>query len=187
MELLVGSELIGRILAQHALTPFGMHGVGHWARVLQNGLLLAERSGADTKLVQLFAVFHDARRINDGTDPDHGRRGAALAEARRGDWFDLDDADMERLWDACALHSDGLTEHPDLTVRTCWDADRLDLGRVGITPRRERLATKAACLTDVFEPAVERGRGGEIPGFVEEVWGLEIPDFRRGRARDLGR
>ena len=32
----------------------------------------------------------------------------------------------------------------DITVQTCWDADRLDLGRVGIIPRPDRLCTEEA-------------------------------------------
>jgi len=32
----------------------------------------------------------------------------------------------------------------DSTVLTCWDADRLDLGRVGITPKAIYLCTDAA-------------------------------------------
>ena len=40
-------------------------------------------------------------------------------------------------------HSDGLIE-ADVTVQTCWDADRLDLGRVGIVPRPDRLCTAHA-------------------------------------------
>lgn len=183
MELFVGPELIERILAQHALHAFGIHGVGHWARVILNGRLLAEETGADPRVVELFAVFHDSRRINDGTDPEHGRRGAALAEAKRGEWFQLSDAGMEQLWDACALHSDGLIEHPDVTVRTCWDADRLDLSRVGITPRRDRLATEAGKRSELLDPAVTRGQTRYLPAFLSEVWGLELPVFRRRRAR----
>jgi hypothetical protein len=30
------------------------------------------------------------------------------------------------------------------TLQACWDADRLDLGRVGITPQPHRLCTDAA-------------------------------------------
>ncbi|MFM7531655.1 MAG: hypothetical protein ACKO5J_04035, partial [Rubrivivax sp.] len=40
-------------------------------------------------------------------------------------------------------HSSGLTE-ADVTVQTCWDADRLDLGRVGIRPSPRYLCTPAA-------------------------------------------
>ena len=40
---------------------------------------------------------------------------------------------MELLIEACKYHSDGFTE-ADITVQTFRDADRLDLGRVGIRP-----------------------------------------------------
>jgi len=36
------------------------------------------------------------------------------------------------------------TSAADATIATCWDADRLDLGRVGTMPRPERLCTEAA-------------------------------------------
>jgi uncharacterized protein len=32
----------------------------------------------------------------------------------------------------------------DVTVQTCWDADRLDLVRIDIQPEAERLCTDAA-------------------------------------------
>lgn len=31
-------------------------------------------------MASLFALFHDSRRLNDDVDPDHGSRGARLAE-----------------------------------------------------------------------------------------------------------
>jgi hypothetical protein len=37
------------------------------------------------------------------------------------------------LFRACCNHTDG-TLSADSTIATCWDADRLDLGRVGIVP-----------------------------------------------------
>jgi hypothetical protein len=46
------------------------------------------------EIVQLFAVFHDARRINESVDDRHGRRGADLAVELRGRLFDLPDADF---------------------------------------------------------------------------------------------
>jgi uncharacterized protein len=45
--------------------------------------------------------------------------------------FDLSDEDFQLLYDACAAHTDGGTQ-ADITIQTCWDADRLDLGRVGM-------------------------------------------------------
>jgi uncharacterized protein len=38
----------------------------------------------------------------------------------------------------------------DVTVLTCWDADRLDLGRVGIRPDPTYLCTAAARDTDML-------------------------------------
>ena len=57
-----------------------IHGPDHWARVEANGLMLAQKTGADPVVVRLFSLFHDSRRENDDHDPDHGRRGADFAE-----------------------------------------------------------------------------------------------------------
>lgn len=117
-----------------------LHGPEHWRRVERNGLLLSERTGADPDIVRLFAIFHDSRRVNDGHDPGHGARGAEFASVHRGDTFELPDEDFELLEYACIWHTDG-THHDDATIATCWDADRLDLGRVGIIPDPYRMCT----------------------------------------------
>ena len=125
--------LVHAILEDYALPWHGIHGVGHWARVLENGLRLAEATGAKIEVAQLFAVFHDSQRISESSDYGHGQRGAELAAGLRGDLFELSDADFDLLHFACAHHTDGLTEG-DVTIQVCWDADRLDLGRVGMIP-----------------------------------------------------
>ena len=49
---------------------------------------------------------------------------------------------IELLMEACAKHNDGeVSEDP--TIGVCWDADRLDLLRVGIIPLDKYLSTKA--------------------------------------------
>ena len=118
-----------------------IHGPAHWLRVERNGLLLAARSGADETIVRLFALFHDSCRINDGHDPQHGQRGADLAATLRGTLFDISDPAFELLHYACCWHTDEL-HHADPTVGTCWDADRLDLGRVGIIPHERYMSTE---------------------------------------------
>lgn len=60
------------ILEDYALPLRGDHGVAHWARVLENGLRLSEKTGANAEVVSLFAILHDSRRINEVTDPEHG-------------------------------------------------------------------------------------------------------------------
>ena len=39
----------------------------------------------------------------------------------------------------------------DPRVQVCWDADRLDLWRVWITPDKKRLATQAALSMCIFD------------------------------------
>src|SRR5215469_17836176 len=77
-------HLLPLIVEQYALSPAGIHGVDHWARVLENGLVLAGRTGSNRSVIELFALFHDSGRRNDGTDPEHGLRGALLARQFRG-------------------------------------------------------------------------------------------------------
>ena len=123
-------SLVSVILEGYPLPRDGTHGVGHWARVLENGLRLADGTGVNPEIVSLFAVFHDARRINEGVDHGHGGRGAELAAKLRSSLFHLPDDEFLLLRRACEGHTDGGTE-ADLAVQVCWDADRLDLGRVG--------------------------------------------------------
>ena len=54
---MVTRELVQVLLRQFALARDDEHGVAHWARVLENGLLLASLTGARRSVVELFAVF----------------------------------------------------------------------------------------------------------------------------------
>ena len=83
--------VVHTVLEDYTLPWNGAHGVAHWARVLENGLRLAEESGAVIEVVQLFAVLHDCRRFNEHHDPGHGPRTAELARSLRGEVFDLGD------------------------------------------------------------------------------------------------
>src|SRR5262249_19439741 len=97
--------ILSTILADYALPWDGDHGVAHWARVLENGLRLAGETGANVEVVQLFAILHDARRVNEGSDPDHGPRAAAYALELRGLLFDLSDSAFRLRHRACAGHT----------------------------------------------------------------------------------
>ena len=160
-------------LGEYALPWGGDHGVSHWARVLENGLRLAEETGADIGVVRFFAVLHDSRRVNEATDPEHGPRAAEFARSLRGRLFDLPDHEFRLLHRACAGHTHERT-HPDVTIQTCWDADRLDLGRVGITPHPSRLCTEAARRPEMIRWADGRASFGVVPEFVKEEWGIDL-------------
>lgn len=163
------TPIVHNILKEYALPWDGVHGVGHWARVLENGLRLSEQTGANVKVVQLFAVFHDSRRINEGVDDGHGQRSADLARQLRGDVFQLSDPDFDLLYAACVGHTNGKTD-ADITVQTCWDADRLDLGRVGICPHSSRLCTDTAKKSDILKWADGRACFQVVPEVVIKEW-----------------
>ena len=168
--------IIQSILAQYTLPLDGFHGVDHWARVLENGRRLSDETGADIEIVSLFAVLHDSKRQNEGTDPAHGQRAADFSVELQGRLFNLSDARLGLLYRACAGHTHELT-HSDITIQTCWDSDRLDLGRVGVTPHPSRLCTDAAKRPATIKWADGRATFRLVPEFVKEEWGVLISDF----------
>ena len=169
------------ILEEYVLPWDGYHGIAHWARVLENGLRLAEETGANIEVVQLFAILHDSQRVNEGSDPLHGLRGATFALYLRGLLFDLPDQEFRLLHRACAGHTHERT-HPNVTIQTCWDADRLDLGRVGITPHPSRLCTDAAKRPDILKWADDRASIGAVPELVKAAWGIDLESYRYGES-----
>jgi len=140
---------------------YGIHGASHWSRVRLNGLILAEHTGANTKVIEYFAFIHDLGRYNDDYDPEHGQRAAVIAEKIAGDLIDVTEGELKLLTEACHGHSDGHLI-ADVTVMTCWDADRLDLGRVGILPNPERLCNQHSRKVDVISEAYERSFHREV-------------------------
>ena len=125
----------GFVLGEHSF-----HGPDHWRRVERNGLDIAAESGADVTVVRLFAVLHDSQRLNEGTDPEHGLRAANWAKHLRNVHFTLDDEQFSKLTEACIWHDTGRVSD-DATIGMCWDADRLDLPRVGIQPAARFMST----------------------------------------------
>ncbi|MBR5638747.1 MAG: hypothetical protein IKW83_03180 [Muribaculaceae bacterium] len=117
-----------------------IHGVRHWDRVAKFGEMLFE-AGADRDVILAFAYLHDSERRNNGEDIDHGKRASNLIDAiRHSQLYFLNDSQIAKLKRACELHT---VEHRtgDITVDICFDADRMDLLRVGIRPLPDRMAT----------------------------------------------
>ena len=150
--------LLGLLRTRFTLEWRGIHGAPHWARVRRNGLVLAERTGASQRVVSLFAFLHDSCRWNDHSDAGHGSRAAKRVAALRDGFVSLSDEEAKLLAFACRHHSEGLCE-ADVTVQTCWDADRLDLGRVGKHPDPRYLCTPAARDRSLIEWAYCRSIG----------------------------
>jgi len=121
-----------------------IHGPAHWRRVEGSGLQIAADNGADADVVRLFAVLHDSRRVNDSHELKHGELAAEYAETLRGKWFPpsvLKEERFAKLTYACRWHTHGKLSE-DATIGACWDADRLDLGRVGLIPEARFMSTR---------------------------------------------
>jgi uncharacterized protein len=122
----------------------------------------------DAEVILLFGLFHDSQRLGDGHDPEHGRRAAQLVQRLHGEYFSLEAHRLDLLVNACAGHVDGLT-HDDPTVGLCWDADRLNLWRIGVEPAPRFLSTPAAKHPDVI--AQSRALSGQHQSW-DEMWAI---------------
>ncbi len=142
----------------HLVREFGtvnmnsIHGPSHWRNVEATGVYLAKLEDQDPLIPRLFALFHDFLRVNDGFDPEHGPRAAEFLRSHQSKFPELSNQDLEVLAYACEGHTWGqLTDDP--LVGICWDADRLDLGRVGIVPDPRFFSTSSGhrLASNIFE------------------------------------
>ncbi len=140
-----------------------LHGVAHWSRVHRYGLLLAEslRLTETQKLaIVLFAWTHDMARINDGGGNQHSIDGAEYVRHITDTLFsDFPDPVLHVVQNAIRYHSDGMNAEEALyelpilqesewsreqllnIIGCCWDADRLDLLRLGMMPLDHKMST----------------------------------------------
>lgn len=121
-----------------------IHGISHWKKVEKIGVILAKNTpGADCLVVRLFAIIHDSGRENELEDPGHGHRAAIRCkELFRQERLKISAQQFNKLKFICRHHSDGKISS-DPTVGVCWDADRLDITRVGIVPDVNLFSTEA--------------------------------------------
>ena len=121
------------------------HGPRHWLQMEKNVIMLgAQTPGCDMEVARLFALLHDCRRQNEGRDPEHGARAAEFTQKLYDNGIlGLDPGRLATLKFAMTHHNGGRVSG-DPTIRVCWDADRLDLPRVGKTPDITLLSTPYA-------------------------------------------
>ena len=89
-----------------------------------------------------FVYLYHKCRLDDWTDIEHGVRAADMLSTIRNTILrDFTDEEVSLLERACRYH---IAEHRtgNSTIDVCFDADRLDLGRVGIVPNPKRMATE---------------------------------------------
>jgi len=129
---MISDEILAMLKTDSAFFNSIYHGINHWRTVERNGLYLAQFTGADPAVVTCFAYFHDCMRENEAVDPRHGARGMNYMKANQH-MLDLSQSQLDTLISAGSGHTYG-RKTDCATIATCWDADRLDIGRVGITP-----------------------------------------------------
>jgi uncharacterized protein len=135
-------DLFDIVVNQFPLGQSSIHGPSHWKRVESNGLWIASQNGADEQVVMLFALFHDCRRKVEHHDEEHGKEAARFAkQCRKDKLFEVDASQWKLLHAALCFHPcSSLSTDP--TIGACFDADRLDLVRVGITPEEQYMSTE---------------------------------------------
>ena len=143
------------IAQQFQLDAFGNQGIEHWLRVLTTGRQIAQRIDVNIKVIELFSLIHDSRRWNDFDDPLHGHRAAEFCETLNYRWFEADETEIRLLRTACRYHSAG-NLHPNSTVQACWDANRLDSARIGVTPNQRSLGAYLEQNHDIVLTAIQR-------------------------------
>jgi uncharacterized protein len=166
----------------------GIHGTRHWLRVLENGRILAAATpGADPALVDLFALLHDSRRLDEAGDPGHGERAAAFVRALAAEGaLALGPERVAVLAAACARHETGAVS-ADPTIGCSWDADRLELARLGRRPIAHLLSTAAALDPGLQAAAWQRGTTGAVRADLAQAWSFDaaLPTQRIAGQRAL--
>jgi uncharacterized protein len=134
--------LLKNIKAQLKINWQGIHGIAHWSRVKYHGRKIGMARGADLLVLELFAFLHDSKRENDGYDPEHGLRAARYTKSLNRRYFNLTNSQLVQLCEAMENHTNG-DVHDDVTIQSCWDSDRLDLGRVDLSEEASAYITQA--------------------------------------------
>ena len=119
----------------------GLHGIPHLRRVASTAGRLAAAVGEDVEAAVIAGFLHDCARVHDGGGTRHAHDSADLAKEILATFYPHVDSD--RLCDGIAHHADG-TVTDDPLIGSLWDADRLDLIRLGRETRPHLLSTGLA-------------------------------------------
>ena len=113
----------------------GIHGEKHARNVCILAARIAERCGGDQDVIQWAALLHDIGRENDGNDPDHGERGAEIAEHIIKTENLRPDIEMVKQ----CIHQHCRPPRTSHEAKVMSDADKLDRFRLGMNAMNEEL------------------------------------------------
>ncbi|WP_413113273.1 hypothetical protein [Thaumasiovibrio sp. DFM-14] len=158
----IDKKLVQRVAKQFPFNhKHSEHGMGHWLRVINNGIQLAQNSPLiDIDVVFWFGLFHDCCRLNEHNDPHHGKRACHLIEQLH-DHLPLSNTQLEQLKEACSIHTKHFV-HDDPTIAACLDADRLDLPRVNVDVNPAYLSLEAAKCPKLIAKCTQKARSWAI-------------------------
>lgn len=129
-----------------------IHGYNHWKNVERIGHYIADRNGADKKVISNFAFLHDIGRTVEYAELGHGEKSAEIIkEVFKKEYLELNDKQYAKLLEAVSQHDKSDAKSDDITVETCWDADRLDLPRVYKFPDKKMLYTEVGKSQETFD------------------------------------
>jgi len=152
----VSGFVFEEVKRQFKLNVNSLHGIPHWWRVKEIGFYLAQETSVDLFVIQLFALLHDSKRENDDYDSEHGERAAEyILELSKAGRLSLNKKQIQQLMYACRHHTNKKAKSNDLTIQICWDADRLDLYRVGEIPNPAFLYTEMAKRREALDFALK--------------------------------
>lgn len=155
-------------IKNYKLSSSGCHSLHHWLRVAENAFIVANSNGVqgvDRKVILYFAFSHDMMRETEHHCEVHGINAAKrLREIYDTVKDDLDEKQFKLLLRACAGHTTGLHDSSP-TIGACWDADRLDLFRVGIYPDVKYLNHEASKCPMLIQARSNRAAMWEIDSF----------------------
>lgn len=118
-----------------------IHGIPHLRRVAVTAGRIAASIGEDIESAVVAGFLHDCARSDDAGGTRHAHDSAILAKKLLSMYYPHLDA--AHLCDAISRHADGKTTK-DLLIGCVWDADRLDLRRLGIEVDPDLLCTSIA-------------------------------------------
>lgn len=152
------------------------HGLDHWCRVIDNGLRLsAITPNVDRDVIIAFGFLHDSGRTHDEHCEVHGKVAGVYVMRELDVLIPLTNEQKLMVSIACINHTSAQPgEFPlyDETLLTCFDADRLDLWRVGILPCNKYLFTDAAKTYDFQLISNTMAENRSIPS-----WALPLFDL----------
>ena len=143
--------LLDKLIDEKPILQSSIHGLAHYHNVYEAGLDIGTHYKADLKVIKYFAYLHDCCRLNEDTDPQHGKRAAQWIRNNL-EFIHLNSSQIELLLRAREMHTYAKPYYKDvydITIQCCFDADRSDIGRVNLEVNPDYLFTNYAKETYV--------------------------------------